>query len=69
MDYMISREEWTEEWTDNIPEEFETWLQACPVRWHKTGQRLIAPYEYDYITYTFSFDVPEEDSEQEKNNG
>ena len=50
----------------NIPEEFETWLDKCPVIWHKTGEKLIAPYEYDNITYTFSFDVPEE---QENSNG
>ena len=50
---------------DSVPEEFEKWLSECPVMWHRTGATLIAPYEYDSLTYTFSFDVSEE---QETNN-
>ena len=45
---------------DSVPEEFEKWLSECPVMWHRTGATLIAPYEYDSLTYTFSFDVSEE---------
>ena len=42
---------------NNMPDEFFDWLDQCPVNWYMN--------EYDNLVMNYSFQVPEQESEEE----